>query len=189
MGVLAALLGLAACRAETAKGNAPRPTASAVGTTAWAPLEGRELIGTSAPELRDLVFVQGGPLSLAQLEGKLVLIRFWLMDCPYCRATAPALNELHRRYEARGLVVLGIHHPKSKASRDLEHVRRTARELGFEFPVAHDDAWTTARAFGVGSTFKRFTSVTLLVDREGKIAWVHDGGEFHAGGGAGHEAC
>ena len=187
---LAAWIGLPACRAETAKDSTPRATSSATTVAPmWTPVEGRELVGTRAPELRDLVFVQGGPLSLAELKGRLVLIRFWLMDCPYCRATAPALNELHERFAARGLVVLGIHHPKSEAARDLVTVRRATRALGFAFPVAHDDTWATARAFGVGSTFERFTSVSLLVDRAGTIAWVHDGGEFHAGGGAGHEAC
>ena len=187
--VLAALAGVSACRAEAVQDGAPRASTSAASAAGWTPLEGRELIGTPAPELRDLVFVQGEPQTLAALRGKLVLIRFWLVECPYCKATAPALNDLHRRYGSRGLVVLGIHHPKREASRELANVRRAARALGFEFPVAHDDAWTTARAFGVGSTFKRFTSVTLLVDRDGKIAWVHDGGEFHAGGGSGHAAC
>jgi thiol-disulfide isomerase/thioredoxin len=186
---LAALTGVSACRTEAVKDGIPRSTPGTASAAGWTPLEGRELIGTPAPELRDLVFVQGEPQSLAALKGKLVLIRFWLVECPYCKATAPALNELHRRYASRGLVVLGIHHPKREASRSLAHVGRAARALGFEFLVAHDDAWATARAFGVGSTFKRFTSVTLLVDRDGKIAWVHDGGEFHAGGGSGHEAC
>lgn len=189
LALLLAVLGLPACRAETPRGSPAPATTGAADAAAWAPREGRELIGTRAPELRDLVFVQGGAQSLADLKGKLVLVRFWLMECPYCKATAPALNELYRRYAARGLVVLGIHHPKSAASRDLASVRSAARALGFEFPIAHDDSWATARAFGVGSTFQRYTSVTLLVDRGGKIAWVHDGGEFHAGGGDGHEAC
>jgi peroxiredoxin len=118
-----------------------------------------------------------------------VLIRFWLVGCPYCRATAPALNELDRRFGSRGLVVIGIHHPKSDAARDPELVKRTANEYGFHFPIATDLDWKTVHAYGVGTTFKRFTSVSFLIDRTGKIAFVHDGGEFHQGGDAEHVDC
>jgi len=187
IGLLVSLAVLGGCRSQAVQGGGS-PAGSASGSR-WLASEGRELVGTQAPEWRGLVFVQGGPLSLAALRGKLVLLRFWLVDCGYCKATAPALNELHERYASRGLTVVGIHHPKSDAARDLERVRRTARELGFEFPVAHDDEWPTVRAYGVGSAFKRFTSVSVLVDRDGRIAWVHDGGEFHRGGSAGHEDC
>jgi len=186
---------VAGCRREPSRATAEPPSSNrsesaiALGPTPWAPSEGSELVGKAAPEFGDLDWIQGGPLELRALRGKLVLIRFWLIECAYCRATAPALNELYSRFAKRGLIVVAVHHPKSEAARDLERVRRTAREYGFEFPVAHDDSWATARAFGVGTAFKRFTSVSVLVDREGRIAWVHDGGEFHRGGGDSHRDC
>jgi thiol-disulfide isomerase/thioredoxin len=155
----------------------------------WSPSEGAELLGTAAPEWRGLTWIQGGPLSLAALRGRPVLIRFWTDGCPYCHATAPALDEIARRYAGRGLAVVGIHHPKSEASRDPAVVARAARELGFTFPVATDPGWATVRAYGVGERFTRYTSVAFLVDGAGVIRWVHDGGEFHAGGGPAHARC
>src|SRR5713226_1595925 len=94
---------------------------------AWALTDGRELLGTRAPELRGVEWRQGGPLTLVGLRGKGVLIRFWLTGCAYCEATAPALNELHDAYAAKGLVVVGLHHPKSDETRDRAVVERAAR--------------------------------------------------------------
>jgi peroxiredoxin len=191
---LALVLGVvlvAGCRSESSRTTpaVSSGSASRVAEAPWVAAEGLELVGKAAPEWHDLAWIQGGPLELRALRGKLVLIRLWLVECGFCKATAPALNELHSRFAQRGLVVVGVHHPKSESARKLDRVRSTAREYGFEFPVAHDDSWSTVRAYGVGSAFKSFTSVSVLVDRDGRIAWVHDGGEFHRGGGEGHREC
>jgi thiol-disulfide isomerase/thioredoxin len=155
----------------------------------WAPKEGASLIGTRAPDLRGVHWLQGGPLTLAALKGKVVLLRFWLTGCPYCERTAPALEELHETYAARGLVVIGLHHPKSEDSRDAAVVEETVRRLRMRFPVGLDDRWETVRAYSVGTQFQRFTSVSFLIDRSGIIRFVHDGGEFHSGGGPEHRDC
>ncbi|MCI0656261.1 MAG: redoxin domain-containing protein [Acidobacteria bacterium] len=155
----------------------------------WRPLEGRDLLGTSAPEWKGIRWIQGGPLSPSDLRGKVVLLRFWLLDCPYCEKTAPTLREFWSKYRDQGLVVVGLHHPKSEEARDPALVIRVARNLGFDFPIGQDEAWTTLRAYGVGSHFKRFTSVSFLIDRHGVIRFVHDGGEYHRGGGRDHREC
>lgn len=157
----------------------------------WRPLEGHDLIGTKAPPWRDIEWIQGGPLDLGELnrDGKAVLVRFWLTGCPYCRRTAPALRSLWRRYRDDGLVVVGLHHPKSMEARQRALVERTMHDLGYDFPVGLDNSWRTVRAYGVGSVFRNFTSVSFLIDQEGIIRFVHDGGEFHDGGGGGHERC
>jgi thiol-disulfide isomerase/thioredoxin len=159
------------------------------GTASWEPQEGKDLLGTRAPEWSGITWIQGGPLTLASLKGKVVLLRFWLGNCPYCVRSAPALLSLQEQYRDRGLVVVGLHHPKSQEGRDLKWVAGKARELGFDFAVGQDDQWTTIRAYGVGTHFRRFTSVSFLIDRTGIIRFVHDGGEFHPGGGKGHEEC
>lgn len=147
------------------------------------------MIGTTAPEWSGIRWIQGGPLSLAGLRGKVVLLRFWLVGCPYCAESAPALREIAKLYEGRGLVVVGLHHPKSESLRGSDRVAEGARSLGFTFPIGLDNDWKTIRAYGVGDVFHRFTSLSFLIDREGVIRFVHDGGEFHRGGGAEHETC
>lgn len=169
-----ALVGASSAVSAQAPARSPAP---------WQPEEGRELLGTPAPEWRDLEWLQGGPLSVADLRGRAVLVRFWLIDCPYCRASAPALVRLHEEYGDRGLVVVGIHHPKSEAAKDPDVVREVADDYGFDFPLALDDRWSTLRAYGVGTTFTRFTSVSFLIGPDGVIRWVHDGGAYAPGGG------
>jgi thiol-disulfide isomerase/thioredoxin len=151
----------------------------------YAPKEGGELLGTKAPELTGLTWLQGGPLTMEKLRGKVVLVRFWTDGCKFCSSTAPSLKALDGKHRDAGLVVIGVHHPKAKDSDPAKGLR----ELGFQFPVATDKDWSTVKGWGVGTTFKSWTSITFLVDREGVIRFVHDGGEWHTGGGKGHERC
>jgi peroxiredoxin len=146
-------------------------------------------IGGAAPEWRGLTWIQGGPLALAGLRGKVVLLRFWTDGCALCRNTAPALRALDEKYRARGLTVVGVHHPKSPASRERAVVEAATRELGFAFPVATDPEWSTVRAYGVGTQFERFTSISILIDRRGRIRFIHPGGEFHASDDPRHSEC
>lgn len=153
---------------------------SGCGTQEWRPAEGGELIGRPAPAwAAGKSWINSEPLTLESLRGRVVLVRFWLIDCPYCEATAPALNALHAKYSARGLVVLGFHHPKSPRARDPENVRTVVREYGFQFPVALDDDWEALTKYWFpNGEERRFTSVSFLIDRRGVIRWVHDGGEY-----------
>jgi peroxiredoxin len=143
-------------------------------------VEGATLIGKAAPEWKGLRWLQGGPLDLRGLRGKPVLVRFWTDGCSYCSRSAPALRELWERYRERGLVVVGIHHPKAEASTTPAVIRRAAKALRLDFPIATDERWATVRAYGVGREFTRFTSVSFLIDQCGVIRFVHDGGTIAA---------
>jgi thiol-disulfide isomerase/thioredoxin len=68
-------------------------------------------VGTKAPEWEAAHWLNSKPLALEGLRGKVVLVRWWTAPgCPYCAATAPALNEFHARYKDKGLVVVGFYH-------------------------------------------------------------------------------
>lgn len=147
----------------------------------WRPREGAELIGKQAPEFEGLQWLNSEPLRLKDLRGKVVLIRFWLMGCSFCVNTAPALNELYEDYRNEGLVVIGVHHPKSEFARDAKPVRRAAHRLGFQFLIAQDNEWKTINAYWTGVR-RSFTSSTVLIDKSGVIRWVHHGGEYYRHG-------
>ena len=144
----------------------------------WRPQEGSELIGTRAPELRHLKWLNSQPLTLEKLRGKVVLIRFWLIDCPYCQRTAPALNYLLDKYGKEGLVIIGIHHPKSKEAENETLVRKCAEALNFKFPLAMDNSWANVNAYWLGQKKREYTSASFLIDKQGTIRWVHPGGEI-----------
>ena len=139
------------------------------------------IVGSASPEWASERWVQGGPLTLAGLRGKVVLIRFFTdPECPYCSATAPALNGFDREFGPKGLVVVGFYTPKPRPRvTSTEDVRKTVEAYGFRFPVAIDDDWATLkrlwldRASGAG-----WTSASLLIDRHGIVRHVHRGGVF-----------
>jgi len=126
-------------------------------------------------------WVQGGPLTLADLRGKVVLIRFFMdADCPLCRGTAPALNEFHELFSSRGLVVLGMYTPKPRPRAvTVERVREYVEAYGFQFPVAVDDDWSALRRLWLDRVpDAEYTSASLLIDRNGILRHVHEGGLF-----------
>jgi len=89
-------------------GDAP---ASAGGTgTRTVPTEDTSKIGVkvgeAAPRLQPSGWVQGDPVK--QLEpGKAYLVEFWATWCPPCRESIPHLNELHKQFKDKGLIVIG----------------------------------------------------------------------------------
>lgn len=142
------------------------------------------LLGQSVPDWPAkpaAEWVQGGPLDLPSLRGKVVLIRFFTgQDCPYCSATAPALNEFHREFASRGLVVVGMYTPKpSPRPVAMNEARALVKAYGFAFPVAVDADWGALRTLWLDRVSDAgFTSASLLLDRRGRLRHVHRGGAF-----------
>ena len=126
-------------------------------------------------------WVQGGPLTLAGLRGRVVLIRFFMdADCPYCRATAPSLNEFHDAFAAEGLVVIGMYTPKPRPRAvAMDDVRGYVKSYGFTFPVAIDADWSALHGLWLDRVpDAEFTSATLLIDRHGILRHVQKGGVY-----------
>jgi peroxiredoxin len=144
--------------------------------------DGSRLLGRHMPEWQLESWINSPPLNLAALKGRVVLIRWWTAPgCPYCKATAPALNEFHDLYQKRGLQVLGIYHHKSDTPLDPETVRSFTRQYQFEFPVAIDPDWRTLKRWWLDQGDHRWTSVTFLLDAQGKVRYIHPGGQYLKG--------
>src|ERR1700680_3095172 len=64
-------------------------------------------IGTPAPEVhfKDL---DGKDTSLADYNGKVVLVNFWATWCDPCREEIPELIDMQQKYGPRGFTVLGV---------------------------------------------------------------------------------
>ncbi len=52
--------------------------------------------------------LNGHPVTLSSLHGKVVLVNFWATWCPPCRKEMPALDTLNARFGPQGFVVLSI---------------------------------------------------------------------------------
>lgn len=154
------------------------------------PDSGHELLGKPAREFRFARWLRTPPLTPDSLRGKVVLIRFWTDECRFCRNTLPTVEGLRRRYADRGFVVLGAYHPNEPRPVSDEFVLRWADELGFDGPIAVDENWDTLRRWWLdGHPDRNWVSVSFLLDREGKVRWVHGGGEYHPSSELRHRAC
>jgi len=68
------------------------------------------LKGQPAPEIQDIVaWKNGGPMKLADLRGKVVLLEFWGHWCGPCVGRMPSVFSVYDKYRDKGLVVIGIH--------------------------------------------------------------------------------
>ena len=120
--------------------------------------------GSRAPEigLKDL---NGKPVSLSALRGKVVLVDFWASWCAPCKKELPELNKLHAKYAKQGLVVVGVN-----IDDNLKAAKRFMRKVPLDFPVVHDAKKAVA---------KRYEPPTMpssyLVDKKGVIRHVQVG--------------
>lgn len=143
--------------------------------------EGDELIGKPAPEWGTLKWMNSQSLKLSELADKVILIRWWTETCPFCRRSAPALNEFHDTFKDKGLVVIGMYHPKPPGPRRQKTLEKAVERLGFEFPIALDMDWRILRRYWLAKGRHRWTSVSFLIDKRGKIRYLHPGGEYYKG--------
>jgi thiol-disulfide isomerase/thioredoxin len=67
-----------------------------------------DVIGQPAAPLNFEAWVNGKPLSEADLKGKVIILDFWAVWCGPCIATFPHLREWQDKYGDKGLVIIGV---------------------------------------------------------------------------------
>jgi thiol-disulfide isomerase/thioredoxin len=111
------------------------------------------------------------PLTAAGLKGKVVLIEFWTYTCINWLRIQPYVAAWAEKYKDRGLVVIGVHSPEFGFEKNLENVRRAAKRLGVNYPIAVDSEHEIWRAFN-----NQYWPALYLIDGKGDIRY-HQFGE------------
>jgi peroxiredoxin len=108
----------------------------------------RNLTGRMAPDLTFSETANGldSGQSLSALRNRgVVLLVFWLRDCPRCRRELPKVQHLYELRRRSGLHVITVVHGHA-----LDEVLPVMREYGWTFPVARDADGRLAARYGGG---------------------------------------
>lgn len=126
----------------------------------------RLAIGDPAPPLAVDRWMQGAPVAGFE-RGKVYVLEFWASWCRPCRKSLPQMDALARRYQGRGLQVIGVAAAEDSGWAKLQSF---LEEKKLSYPIAFRsssdmyDRWVrAARGSGLPWVF--------VVDREGRIAW------------------
>src|SRR5258707_6891148 len=83
-------------------------------------------------------WVNSGPLTADTLRGKVVLVDFWEYTCVNWIRTSPYVKAWHRDYTDRGLVVVGVHVPRSEFGRPASTINLGSPPTGLTNPLQFD---------------------------------------------------
>ena len=104
------------------------------------------------------------PLAGADLQGKVVLADFWTYTCINWLRTLAYIRACAERYVDQGLIVVGVHTPEFPFERDSGNVRRAAKDMRVEYPIALDSAYAIWQAFA-----NRYWPAVYIADAQGRI--------------------
>jgi thiol-disulfide isomerase/thioredoxin len=104
------------------------------------------------------------PLTAEGLRGKVALVDFWTYTCINWLRTLPYLRAWADTYRNHGLVVLGVHTPEFDFEHDLDNVRRAAKDLHVDYPVAVDSDYAIWTAFD-----NHYWPALYVVDAQGQV--------------------
>ena len=116
-----------------------------------------------APDFK-LTALDGKPLTLAALQGKVVLLNFWATWCGPCRAEVPDLVALQDRYEGR-LQIIGLNVDDEEAD-----IKQYVEETGINYPVAMTSNDVRIQFGGIPAL-----PTSFVLDTEGRVVQKHVG--------------
>ncbi len=109
--------------------------------------------------------------NLSSHVGKPVIFRFFLIDCPYCKADTPIFNAFYKKYRSKGLEIVYINND----GKNVGEVKTFAHELGIDFPVVYDPEGIIAKQYNV-----RVQPLTMVLSPEHKLLAALLGGVSEA---------
>jgi thiol-disulfide isomerase/thioredoxin len=104
------------------------------------------------------------PLTAAGLRGKVVLIDVWTYTCINWLRSLPYVRAWAEKYKNQGLVVIGVHAPEFAFEKNIDNVRRAAKDMRVNYPIAIDNDYAIWRALK-----NEYWPALYFVDSQGRI--------------------
>jgi thiol-disulfide isomerase/thioredoxin len=144
------------------------------------------LIGKDAAPLAVEAWVNGEPLTDADLKGKVVLLDFWAVWCGPCIATFPHLREWQEKYGDKGLAIIGLtnyyEYDWNDGEKRASKVAGTSHDAEQAMLVKFAEHHGLKHRFGIQSdnSMSEYYGVTgiphvVLIDQQGKIRLMRVG--------------
>lgn len=124
-----------------------------------------------SPELAGLTNWQNSePITLASLQGKVVLVNFWAYSNINCIRTLPYISKWYEQYKDKGLAVVGVHTPKFTFEKIPSNVETAVKRYKINYPTSLDNSYKTWNKYG-----NQFWPAIYLIDKNGDIVYTHFG--------------
>lgn len=120
-----------------------KPDDASLGSSFWATLDGRRA-------------------SPSDYQGKVLVLDFWATYCPPCREETPHLVEMQRRYESKGLQIVGLN---VGGEDDRPKVPGFVAEFGIQYPLGYPDDAMNELYFSDNDVIPQ----TYVFDRKGRL--------------------
>ena len=128
-------------------------------------------VGSLAPDFR-LTTLDGENISLADLQGKNVLINYWATWCPPCLNELTALENIQNQFEHQDFLVVTINGIEQD---NLGDVQATVQEYGITYPVLLDENETFWDSYRI-----LFLPTSIYIDELGIIRFIKFGEQSEA---------
>jgi cytochrome c biogenesis protein CcmG/thiol:disulfide interchange protein DsbE len=134
---------------------------------------GTSIVGRDGPDFSLALVANGAALggdgatvSIRQLRGRAVLLDFWATWCPPCRVEAPIVDQIARRWQGRGVVVVGV----DTDTPDQGDPREFALAEGLTYPIVNDGRGEASRLYEIANL-----PTLVVLSRRGKVIAVRVG--------------
>ena len=137
------------------------------------------LLDEPAPEINLRMWLVGDPVTIAELQDRVVMLEFWATWCKPCQEMFPKLTSLFHQESQNGLEILAItrHYMAyggtlEAKNEELDLIRKTVTDHGVTFRVAVAEDERLQATYGANGL-----PTVVLIDRKGIVRYAGPGGE------------